>query len=37
MVSFFNFANMLKKETIATKVVAKVKLHKALEFKNARD
>lgn len=29
-----NFANMLKKEIIATKVVTKVKLHKALEFRN---
>ena len=32
-----NFANMLKKEVIATKVVAKVKLHKALEFRNEDD
>ena len=29
-----NFANMLKKEIIATKVITKVKLHKALEFRN---
>ena len=29
-----NFANMLKKEVIATKVITKVKLHKALEFRN---
>ena len=29
-----NFANMLKNETIATKVVTKIKLHKALEFRN---
>jgi hypothetical protein len=29
-----NFANMMKKEVIATKVVVKVKLHSALEFRN---
>jgi Mg-chelatase subunit ChlD len=29
-----NFANMLKNEVIATKVTAKIKLHKALEFRN---
>jgi hypothetical protein len=29
-----NFANMMKKDVIAVKVVVKVKLHKALEFRN---
>ncbi|CAI2386334.1 unnamed protein product [Moneuplotes crassus] len=29
-----NFANMMKQEVIATRVVVKVKLHKALEFRN---
>ena len=29
-----NFANIFKKEVIATKVVTKIKLHKALEFRN---
>ena len=29
-----NFANMMRQEVIATRVVVKVKLHKALEFRN---
>ncbi|CAI2386488.1 unnamed protein product [Moneuplotes crassus] len=29
-----NFSNMMKQEVIATRVVVKVKLHKALEFRN---
>jgi hypothetical protein len=32
-----NFANMLKNETIATRVVTKIKLHKALEFRNEEE
>ena len=32
-----NFANMMKQEVIATRVVVKVKLHKALEFRNEDD
>ena len=32
-----NFSNILKQEIIATRVVTKIKLHKALEFRNEED